>query len=69
MDSLVPTPRHDAVDASEPAILEAPSRRIRKADPLRAREDRAQVVRWLRVLGGRQRIATPNSEATKRSNR
>jgi len=69
MDSPAPSPRHDTADASEPAILEAPSRRIRKADPLRAREEREQVIRWLRVLGGRQRIATPTSESTKRLSR
>jgi len=69
MDSLAPTPRHEGADTSEPTSLEVPSRRIHKADPLRAREDREQVVRWLRVLGGRQRIATPNSEAKMRFSR
>jgi hypothetical protein len=69
MDSLAPTPGHETADASGPAILEAPSRAIRMADPLRAREGREQVIRWLRVLGGRQRVATPTSESTKRFSR
>jgi hypothetical protein len=61
MDPLATTPPPQDADTSRPRVPEIPSRRIHGADPLRAREVREHVIRWLRVLGGREHIATPTS--------
>jgi hypothetical protein len=59
MDPLATTPPREDAETSRPTVLEIPSRGLHDADPLRAGEDGEHVIRWLRALGGRERIATP----------
>ena len=66
MDPLATKPPPADAETSRPTVLKILSRRIHGADPLRAREDREHVIRWLRALGGRERTASPPQGSTKR---
>jgi hypothetical protein len=51
MDPLATTPPPQDAETSRPTVPDIPSRRIHGE----------HVIRWLRVLGGREHIATPTS--------